>query len=514
MRFAEHFAVPLAETDEEVNVITDLSEKIRQITTDGGNRYLTAALLPGNLYFDDILSYGAWLHQLQTILVYKMRNTLDADGMYTMMHIGKMNAYPNDENWCYQHRPERVISESLRPTNFRGCETNRLVIRQITRGQAYIDKLMEAYAAHRTCKTIETLLTSQRGQRVVIVKTSDTSAVIYTNRIDEDFIQKAFIYRTAIFPHCAILNAEDSPTYALSKAVCEKDINAIYEQLKSFNEEVEAILKEAVWTRIQEIMGRKKKAMLKDIKRNIDRIERDLEHYEQTYRSLLSDAQTNKQRYTALLTEPDATADALKEAITTMKNVELVGADTNGALKIQIDTPIANYRLNDVRFWYKNNNNNYVTVSPIAKVLIDAIFNKDEPEYMLHTRTIISIPLVTDGYWERVAQPENHIANPHIKHYACFRASQLEATKALNRQDYVTAFSILTAACGTITFTDSAVVQRFVGDLELATAKENQQPCIEVVATGEMLTPAQLYEKLTNPEHIEDIEEELVNAPD
>ena len=66
------------------------------------------------------------------------------------------------------------------------------------------------------------------------------------------------------------------------------------------------------------------------------------------------------------------------------------------------------------------------------------------------------------------------------------------------------AFACLTAACGTITFTDSTVVRRFVEDIRQAIA-ENKIKCVENVDTGEMLTLTEFYNKL--------IEEEN-NAPD
>ena len=88
------------------------------------------------------------------------------------------------------------------------------------------------------------------------------------------------------------------------------------------------------------------------------------------------------------------------------------------------------------------------------------------------------------------------MANPHIRFYNCFRSSQLAANKALMTQEFDKAFAILTAACGTITFTDAAVVSRFANLLEDMYCSANTEKCVEDTESGEFLTIREFLDKI------------------
>ena len=213
-------------------------------------------------------------------------------------------------------------------------------------------------------------------------------------------------------------------------------------------------------------------------------------------------------KYNALVNTPEdtATVEALRTCINNTPNIRLVDITNNADLIIEFKTVVCNYRHNDVAFWYKNpNTTNTVTqYSDVAKVIKALFLTKDE-DYKLHLTTRITVPIATDGReWASTNQPGDAIANPHIKYYNCFRASQLETQKYIADQQFDMAFACLTAACGTITFTDSTVVRRFVDDIRQAIA-DNKIKCVENIDTGEMLTLTEFYNKL--------IEEEN-NAPD
>ena len=435
--------------------------------------------------------YGSWVQQVHTMLEQHLLGTEHT--AYVDISVKTMNAYPNDRYWCERHSP---ISEAIRTRTVNNKINHTIRINVLTRGMDYFNVLDETYETMRTCKPMESVLTLDRYQKVRILQVDTNKLVIYTNRISEDFIHKVVQLRYAMFPELNFIMSEDFPAHDFVKAVFDENAEAVKPILQAFADSYAELHNATMWTRLKELMSSSRHNAIAELRRVISRLDSDLNMYESSYRRTLETMNIEQTKLLGLLNTEDTSIEPLKEALGRFKNLHVEAVTDHAQLFVEIETIIQNYRQNDVEFWYKNPRSlNDVTRHEHASQIIHALFIDYADRYKLHTNTKIAIPITGNDSWSGATQ-SHMMANPHIRFYNCFRSSQLAANKALMNQEFDKAFAILTAACGTITFTDSAVVSRFANLLEDMYCSANTEKCVEDTESGAFLTIREFLDKI------------------
>ena len=444
-------------------------------------------------------NYGVWIDRLQLITEAMYTNDTDTPSSYVKFYIKNINAYPNDREWCNRHTP---TTERVRPYTLFNKSINTVRVCVITRGMNYFDYIDTNYDVGRQHKSLESLLTLERNQKVRIITIAENQLVIYTNRFNYEFMQMLVRLRTALFPRIAFIGAEDSPSYRLVKAAHDKDAAAIQEVVQQSLEEFIELQSRTLWSRLQVAQNTAKAQEIKAVTDRITGYNRSLQSYEESYRRTLDAIQQEELRLTTLKTVPDANVEPLKNAIERCRNVQLADVTNDGCMVLHIKTPISNYRRADVEMWYKHPDSvNSVTRRPAVAQVIKELFLDNPDKYQLLVETRVNVPIAAGRNWNRTSQV-NEMANPHIKYFNCFRQSQLEADKALAKRDYDTAIAIVISACSTITFTDSTVVSRMVNCMSDMMATNNQERCIKILETGECITLNEFQNRINNTEEV------------
>ena len=444
-------------------------------------------------------NYGGWIDRLQLITEAMYTNDTDAPSSYVKFYIKNINAYPNDRDWCSRHTP---TTERVRPYTLFNKSINTVRVCVITRGMNYFDYIDTNYDVGRQHKSLESMLTLERNQKVRIITIAENQLVIYTNRFNLEFMQMLVRLRTALFPRIAFIGAEDSPSYRLVKAAHDEDAASIYEVIKQSLEEFIELQSRTLWSRLQVAQNTAKAQEIKAVTDRITGYNRSLQSYEESYRRTLDAIQQEELRLTTLKTVPDADVEPLKNAIERCRNVQLADVTNDGCMVLHIKTPISNYRRADVEMWYKHPDSvNSVTRRPAVAKIIKELFLDNPDKYQLLVETRVNVPIAAGRNWNRTSQV-NEMANPHIKYFNCFRQSQLEADKALAKRDYDTAIAIVISACSTITFTDSTVVSRMVDCMSDMMVTNNQERCIKILETGECITLNEFQNRINNTEEV------------
>ena len=472
---------------EQIYSLTGLRPYERTNTAINDNTYT----LPNN--------YGVWIDRLQLITEAMYTNDTDAPSSYVKFYIKNINAYPNDREWCNRHTP---ATERVRPYTLFNKSINTVRVCVITRGMNYFDYIDTNYDVGRQHKSLESLLTLERNQKVRIITIAENQLVIYTNRFNYEFMHTLVRLRTALFPRIAFIGAEDSPSYRLVKAAHDEDAASIHEVIKQSLEEFIELQSRTLWSRLQVAQNTAKAQEIKAVTDRITGYNRSLQSYEESYRRTLDAIQQEELRLTTLKTVPDADVEPLKNAIERCRNVQLADVTNDGCMVLHIKTPISNYRRADVEMWYKHPDSvNSVTRRPAVAKIIKELFLDNTDKYQLLVETRVNVPIAAGRNWNRTSQV-NEMANPHIKYFNCFRQSQLEADKALAKRDYDTAIAIVISACSTITFTDSTVVSRLVDCMSDMMATNNQERCIKILETGECITLNEFQNRINNTEEV------------
>ena len=497
MQYINHALQPETTEDHELLATVD-----NIIGTINSYRYKTS------IYTDGVGTtrpeYGIWLHRVQ--LMAALLTEHNEISPYVEIAQYSRNAYPNNPDWCRRYAPERSTGGAF---TYNGVRSNIITVIVIKRGLDYFNIIDTEYDDKRVYKTTERLLTEDAKHRVRIVKVDQNKVNIYTNKTSTQFIDKITQLRYTLFDSVGpVYLAENAAAHAILKAAANEDVETTVNCMRNLVEQHTEIMQRRLWNSVQTALNSARTKNIRSYKDRLTRLSRDIDSYAESYRQLLAEQHDTQLKYNALVNTPEdtTTLEALRTCINNTPNIRLVDITNNADLVIEFKTVVCNYRHNDVAFWYKNPNvaNTVTQYSDVAKVIKALFLTKDE-DYKLHLTTRITVPIATDGRgWASTNQPNDAIANPHIKYYNCFRASQLETQKYIADQQFDMAFACLTAACGTITFTDSTVVRRFVEDIRNAIA-ENKIKCVENTDTGEMLTLTEFYNKL--------IEEEN-NAPD
>ena len=444
-------------------------------------------------------NYGGWINRLQLITESLYTNDTDVPSSYVKFYIKNINAYPNDSDWCSRHTP---TTERVRPYTLFNKAINTIRVCVITRGMGYFDYIDTNYDVGRQHKSLESLLTLERNQKVRIITIAENQLVIYTNRFNYEFMQTLVRLRTALFPRIAFIGAEDSPSYRLVKAAHDEDAASIQEVIQQSLATFIELQSRTLWSRLQTAQNTAKAQEIKAVTDRLTGYNRSLQSYEESYRRTLDAIQQEEMHLTTLKTMPDADIEPLKNALERCRNVQLADVTNDGCMVLHIKTPISNYRRADVEMWYKHPDSvNSVTRRPAVAKIIKELFLDNPDKYQLLVETRVNVPIAAGRNWNRTSQV-NEMANPHIKYFNCFRQSQLEADKALAKRDYDTAIAIVISACSTITFTDSTVVSRLVDCMNDMMATNNQERCIKILETSECITLNEFQNRINNTEEV------------
>lgn len=444
-------------------------------------------------------SYGSWINRLQLITEVMYTNDTDVPASYVKFYIKNMNAQPNNSLWCARHNP---ISEHVRPSTLFNKAINTVRVCVITRGTDYFNHIDTNYENSRQHKSIESLLTLERNQKVRIITIEENQLVIYTNRFNLEFMHTLVCLRTALFPRIAFIGAEDAPSYRLVKAAHDEDAASIQEVIQQSLATFIELQSRTLWSRLQTAQNTAKAQEIKIITDRITGYNRDLQSCEENYRCILKTIQQEEMHLTTLKTMPDADIEQLKNALERCKNVQLADITNDGCMILHIKTTISNYRRADIEMWYKHPESvNSVTSRPAVAKVLKELFLDNPDKYQLLVETRVNMPVTAGRNWNRTLQV-NKMANPHIKYFNCFKQGQLEADKALAKHDYDTAIAIIISACSTITFTDSAVIKRIVDCMSDMLETNNQERCIKILETGECITLTEFQHYINKTEEV------------
>lgn len=495
MHFDNHILYP--ESDAEREQLGELTEQLYSLT--GIQPYARTNTAIDDDTYATLPTYGAWINRLQLLTEAMYTDNADVPSSYVKFSIKNINAYPNDRAWCSRHTPN---GERLRSFSLFNKSVNTVRVCVVTRGMDYFNYLDTNYENARQHKPLESLLTLERNQKVRIITISDNQLVIYTNRFSHEFMHTLVRLRTALFPRIVFIGAEDSPSYQLVRAAHDEDAASVYAIIQQKLEEFVELRSRTLWSRLKAAQNTAKAQEIKYITDRIAAYNRNLQSYEESYRSTLEAIQSEEMRLVAIRTVPDTDTEPLKKALAQCKNIQLMDVTNNGSMLLHIKTHISNYRRADVEMWYKHPENiNSVTRRPVVAKILKELFLDNPDKYQLLVETRVNVPIATGRRWDSASQV-NEMANPHIKYYSCFRQSQLEADKALVKHDYDTALAIIISACGTITFTDSAVIGRLVDGMQSMIDFNNQERCIKVLETDECLTLTEFYNRINNTEEV------------
>lgn len=337
------------------------------------------------------------------------------------------------------------------------------------------------------CTDIEALIGTNN---VYVFKDAYGNYCILVNNLESVDTAKLMGMIPALFPRIrdALNNTETEKSYNLQimlNAFYNRDANAAIVLVKY-------LITTACERAMAQIYDKFKDTMIQQCKTDNRTIEQEIANWNREVQNMLNNIEDYKNRIKeaqALLlgyalgeSEVDT---SVVEMLRNMNNVNLISVNDN-CFTIRVTTPVLYYNLKDVQMYYKRNQINMVTQHPWMAELIKRTFI--ERKYQLITTTDVYCPWNPQTQRSKSSAVTGAFPNPHMFWYQCYSQAISQYNNAIRNNNWQTAINAFIAACASITFTDSTVIQRTIKELVGA---YNNTPCFQNVETKQMFSAGQ-----------------------
>ena len=359
----------------------------------------------------------------------------------------------------------------------------KIYISVTTRGVYVFDRLNSLIPPTQRADNMEQVLRKNTNHKLICAQPDADTFVYITNKWDEDDILKLFGLLPSLFPDFLPTPIDtESEAYQIFEAFYYNNAETIIKLLMEDGAKIEEQKKEKLLAVLEEQLKEKTANAAElasmHVKNQIERVEqlyRDISIEEETL-------QTLRAQHLGLTLTPQTIDPGALNFIKNNRNLKLIDCNKYYSLW-EVKTPITNYNVKDVEMYFKREERNPLnSPSWFASLITDTFI---EEKYKLLTTTQVQINWRDTTNWAISADTNNCLGNPHLTQFNCAGAAKNAMKKAFETGDVVQAYSILIAACATITFTDSIVIDRLAHDL-----KERAYQCLifQDTETGEIIS--------------------------
>ena len=374
-------------------------------------------------------------------------------------------------------------------------EWRRISIQFVKRGIRLFDIINEQVPASTTEKNIEISLQQNQYHRLIIRKHDNYVAVISNQELSNTIIAKLqllpYIWWDKISKYPLALQLIG----ASFDADEEKMDAAIQAILKKYNDNQ----KDRVYTQLSEALKNATNNREEGLRHNVVQYERNVETAMNNLRSYQDQLKTYKAQLAGFKLEPQTDDTKLIDFLKNNKTCTLQGV-RDGRIVLEIIAPVRSYADKDVDMWFRHpDRSNCITRNAGLAKVIKACF-KDK-EYTMYYGTKVYMPI--DGStsnWSSSQNLPNWLGNTHMVHYSCFGETRTAVQNSIRTNgDFIAAISQTIAACSTLVFTDSTVIEALSTDLR----NNSNKKIFKDNKTGEMVSMDDII-ATKEAEHAED----------
>lgn len=423
--------------------------------------------------------------------------------------IQAINARPNEAGFMDNFNPMRLTPNPDWKDTTHAYNVSVVLVK---RGMNYFDACTTWATEHHIDPLSEDILKLMANPEFPDHKMrgycSSNKAVIVTNHWDQNWANRLYALAPSIFPDLKYLIEKDNICRNIFAALYQNDAELLRPVLTWFLDYWVKAQYDIVYNKIAAKLTQCATSDLNEAERRQSNAKSQVDSALRSYQQYLQEFVEAEKNLLRFQTEEIKTDLSLIDYLKKANNITVVQQQPSDFLRLEISTPITNFREEDLKSWYRRAVANSITCRPeLAALLYDALINH---KYQLIVKTRVSMPYQRNQHSWAMNQADLYIGNPHLIHYNCWHNTQRQADAALLRGDFISAINYVIAACATITFTDSTVVNALMGDL----ATYTEQPCW-LDTEGNMLSTRTLEQKykdfLNNngPEIVKALEEEV-----
>lgn len=357
----------------------------------------------------------------------------------------------------------------------------------VKRGLGLYTMLANQRPATQPEKNIEIALQQNQYHHLIIRKSNNAVCVISNQELKPEIIAKL-----QLLPYIWWDKIEQYPMALRLLQACfdtEDDVmdTCIQNILKKYTDSQ----KDRIYTQLSEAVKNRQNAHTTTLKQNISNIQNAIETTMTNLRNYQDTLQNYQEQLTGVLTIPAQDDVKLVDFLKNNKVCKLVAIRDN-RLVLDIIAPIRSYADRDIQIWFKHpEQQNTISRYANLSTLVKACFI--DKEYTMYCGTRVYLPI--DGSisnWGRCQAMSNWMGNPHLVHYNCFGETRNAVQHSIRADgDFLAAINQTIAACSTLVFTDSTVIEAFSADMRNSFAdyklfKDNK--------TGDMLSMNEIVE--------------------
>lgn len=268
----------------------------------------------------------------------------------------------------------------------------------------------------------------------------------------------------------------------------ETIFNVVTQYYKDYNDHrQEREFNNAISTMVTNLTEQKRKTF----ESNINQYQREIDQYYDYIRDLTTKLNNVKAQYLLqVTTNEDQKIKDLQEYFKSCKDkISYINA-MNNAITVIYKTPLIYFEENLLKPYFESHRDNVIKNAPdwVQQMIKDIFLEK---KYMLLIESGVVMNLADRRF--QYARPESFIdvanlkgiPNPHHRYYNCWGDNQSTIFKALQDNDYLTAFLTAFAAMAGLSLSDTAVIDKFIRD-EIYTY--DSVKCLKNTETGEIIS--------------------------
>lgn len=359
-------------------------------------------------------------------------------------------------------------------------EWRRININFVKRGMRLFDIIKEQIPANTTEKNLEISLQQNQYHHLIIRKHDNYVTVISNQELSNTIIAKL-----QLLPYIWWDKISQYPlALQLIGASFDADEEKMDAAIQAILKKYSAGQKDRGYTQLSEAIKNTTNRHEDSLKRNISQCERNLEAAMSNLRTYQEQLKIYKTQLAGFKLEPQTDDTKLIDFLKNNKTCTLQGIRDEHII-LEVIAPVRSYADKDVDMWFRHPDKlNCITKYPDLTKVIKACF-KDK-KYTMYYGTRIYMPI--DGStsnWGRAQSLPNWLGNTHMVHYNCFSATRTAVQNSIRMNgDFIAAISQTIAACSTLVFTDSIVIEALASDLRCNTNKK----IFKDNKTGEMVS--------------------------
>ena len=373
------------------------------------------------------------------------------------MYVNYKN-YTNEE--LETANEEELASRCI--NNLNDLEEYRILnLNFVKRGMGLYTIITKQRPATQSEKNIEIALQQNQYHRLIIRKINNAICVISNQDLKAENIAKLqllpYIWWDKIGQYPMALN--------LLQASFDAEDNAMDASIQCILKKYTDSQKDRVYAKLSEIIKHKQDGRITSLKQNITNTQGTIETVLSNLRNYQDALQKYQEQLTGIMTIPAQDDTQLIDFLKNNKVCKLITVQDN-RLVFDIIAPIRSYADRDVQIWFKHpEQQNTISRYANLSTLVKACFI--DKEYTMYCGTRVYLPI--DGStsnWGRCQTMSNWMGNPHLVHYNCFGETRSAVQHSIRADgNFLAAINQTIAACSTLVFTDSTVIEAFSADM-------------------------------------------------